>query len=530
MQGSGSPIRVVIADDQPLVRLWLATMLDECGHFEVAGQAGNAAEAVAVARATRPDLVLLDVVMPGGGGQTAARAIRRELPGTTVVAVSASDDVAAVRGMLASGATSYVVKGTPPGEVVESLLTTMGRRAAAPARGRAASAEPAAAPPRVLVVEEDPDLLTALATVLEESGLELVGLAQTPFHAVSLAAQHTPDVAVIDVGMPAGGGARVATDVAAASVGTRIVAFSSHSGEGDILRMIGAGATSFLVKNGSLDHLVQAVLAAPQGISHLDPYATAVVVAELRKRLVGAQETQPHQERRARIDELLERGAVRIALQPIQRLSEPEAIGYEALARFPDLPRRTPDVWFAEAASVGRGLELELLAVRRALERLPDLPRAAFLSINVSPDTAVAPELHDLLEGAPGGRLVLEITEHAPVMDYDLLASRLKASRRAGMRLAVDDCGAGFASLRHVLLLAPDFIKLDIAVCRDLSDPMRRALTRALAGFAAETGSQVIAEGVETPSDLEALREVGVDFGQGFHFARPSEQVPAVAA
>lgn len=116
----------------------------------------------------------------------------------------------------------------------------------------------------------------------------------------------------------------------------------------------------------------------------------------------------------------------------------------------------------------------------------------------------------------------MEITEHAPVADYDALVKPLAELRARGGRLAVDDVGAGFASLRHILRLAPDVIKLDISLTRHVdSDPAVRALAAALIALASELGLSVVSEGIETRQELDALRSLGVLSGQGFYLGRP---------
>jgi EAL domain-containing protein (putative c-di-GMP-specific phosphodiesterase class I) len=117
----------------------------------------------------------------------------------------------------------------------------------------------------------------------------------------------------------------------------------------------------------------------------------------------------------------------------------------------------------------------------------------------------------------------LEITEHEAIDDYATLADALAPLRERGLRVAVDDVGAGYASLRHALQLAPDMVKMDISLTRDIDrDAGRRALATALISFAAETDMTIVAEGIETAGELHALRELGVKYGQGFYLARPA--------
>jgi EAL domain-containing protein (putative c-di-GMP-specific phosphodiesterase class I) len=131
-------------------------------------------------------------------------------------------------------------------------------------------------------------------------------------------------------------------------------------------------------------------------------------------------------------------------------------------------------------------------------------------------------DLLDLLSGLPAERIVLEITEHAHVEDYDALLCALEPLRKNGVRLAVDDAGAGYSGLQHILQIRPDFIKLDMALTRHIDlDPARRALASALVAFARDTGSRIIAEGVETASELNTLRGIGIEKAQGYFLGRP---------
>jgi EAL domain-containing protein (putative c-di-GMP-specific phosphodiesterase class I) len=219
---------------------------------------------------------------------------------------------------------------------------------------------------------------------------------------------------------------------------------------------------------------------------------------------------------------LVDPQALSIVFQPIVDL-DAGLVAVEALSRFAGDPARTPDRWFAEAHRVGLGVELELLAIERAVALLDDLPDGVDLNINAGPATLVAPELGDLLRGAVARRVVLELTEHTHIEDYPELAAALWALRRTGVRIAVDDAGSGYASLTHILKLAPDFIKLDRELITDIDlDPVRRALAASLVTFADDTGARILAEGIETPGELETVHRLGVRYAQGYHLGRPA--------
>jgi EAL domain-containing protein (putative c-di-GMP-specific phosphodiesterase class I) len=210
--------------------------------------------------------------------------------------------------------------------------------------------------------------------------------------------------------------------------------------------------------------------------------------------------------------------------QPIVDLQSGGAVGTEALARFGQHPFRPPDVWFAEAAAVGLGVELELIALDKALEQLHRLPSGLYLSINASVETIMSEQFQGALAGVPAERLVLELTEHTEVGDYLSFERSIQDIRSQGVRLAVDDAGAGFASFRHILNLQPDVIKLDIGLTRGIDrDPARRALGRALLSFGMDAyNASIVAEGIETRDEFNTLRALGFSVGQGFFLGRPS--------
>lgn len=238
-----------------------------------------------------------------------------------------------------------------------------------------------------------------------------------------------------------------------------------------------------------------------------------------RRRAVIARRT------RKQLDVILAEENLSTAFQPIFDLDTGDILGVEALSRFPGQPPNSPDVWFSEAHQSGRGKALELLAVRTALRTAADLPHQWYISVNVSPSTLADPALlASLIDSAVSpARVVVELTEHAQVTDYPALQGAIRQLRAHGVRLAVDDAGAGHSSLRHVLILEPDFIKLDRSLITDIDqDRARRALVVAVVVFALELKISVVAEGVERHGELDTLRTLAVDGAQGYLLGRPS--------
>jgi PAS domain S-box-containing protein len=229
---------------------------------------------------------------------------------------------------------------------------------------------------------------------------------------------------------------------------------------------------------------------------------------------------------RRAVTEILRAEDLTIAFQPIVDLRTGQVTGVEALSRFPSRPSVRPDVVFAEADNAGLGSALELLAIRQALLEARFLDASLHVALNVSPGVMTNPSLLDAIvaSGIDPTRIVVEVTEHVSVADYTVLARPRQRLRELGIRLAVDDAGSGYASLRHIVTLAPDVIKIDRALVTDLdADRARRALVGAVVAFAKEMGAtSVIGEGVETQAELNALIALGVDAAQGYYLGRPT--------
>jgi EAL domain-containing protein (putative c-di-GMP-specific phosphodiesterase class I) len=222
-----------------------------------------------------------------------------------------------------------------------------------------------------------------------------------------------------------------------------------------------------------------------------------------------------------RIDRACRDAELQTVFQPLIDLAHDHVVAYEALTRFPGDVTWTTRDWFANANAVGLGLRLELAAVANALTHLDEIPPDTALAINVSAAVAMTDAFFELV--APvAPRLIVELTEHDPVDDYEALSDQLENLRRLGARIAVDDVGAGFSSLRHTFLLEPDIVKLDLSLTSVIaSDARTRALITTLVRYAARTGASVAAEGIESEVELERVRALGIDHGQGYLLGRP---------
>ena len=392
---------------------------------------------------------------------------------------------------------------------------------------------------RVLIVDDEPANLELMVAILRRQGLRKARTVSDPFAVMEAVATFDPDLVILDLHMPGLDGYHVLRQLRGAAAGAYlpVLVLTGDRSRDAINRALDLGANDFLAK--PLD-IIETCLRARNLLQMQALYRTLRHHNLDLRRQIGLYERQAESQsptRREvadRVHEVLEPGAMTMALQPVCDVVTGAVVGCEALARFPSSPVNQPaDVWFEEAHSVGLGLELELAAVSAALNLLPTVPESMFLAINVSPATAMAHDLETLFPSQGSSRVVLELTEHVPIEDYGAVQSALHHLRADGVRVALDDTGAGYAGFRHLLGLSPDVIKLDITLTRDIdTDVSKRALASALLSFARELEVAVIAEGVETKGELDTLARLEVPWVQGFLIGRPQqpEAVYALAA
>jgi EAL domain-containing protein (putative c-di-GMP-specific phosphodiesterase class I)/AmiR/NasT family two-component response regulator len=377
-------------------------------------------------------------------------------------------------------------------------------------------------PIRVLVADDDESIRRSIARLLSRSeGLDLVGTAADAEEAIELGSRTHPDVALVDVRMPKGGGVRAARELHQCSPDTKVVALSGHADRAGVLEMLSTGAVGYLLKGANVD-LVQGILAASRGEGVLASEVAADVIGELGGRLARQRQDEESERLRAeRIERVIAEDDFDILFQPVVDLHSGKMAGVEALARFGIEPYQTPDLWFKDAWNLGLGMDLELAAVQMALDSARRLPEV-FVAVNVSPMAVLSSRLRDALSNHSDRPLVIELTEHAVVEDYDALTHALEPLRQRGVRVAVDDAGAGYASLRHVLHVKPNFIKLDISLISNIDqDRNKQSLAESITSFARESGVRLIAEGIETQNEMECVAALGVDYAQGYLLAMP---------
>lgn len=398
----------------------------------------------------------------------------------------------------------------------------------APVRGRL-PAPSASDSGRILIIDDNEDNTALLAQVLESAGFSDVECCNDAEVALATFDRFDPDLVLLDLHMPVIDGGDLLqqlNDRVPEDWFVPVMVITADVTEHARDRSFRCGAADFLTKPVDLHECVLRV----RNLLHIRH--VNVVQARKSERLAERMRVRDAlDERRSaqrleihhRLDGVIERGGPNIVLQPITTIADGAVAGYEALARFDDPLGRTPDVWFADAAGVGRGVELELCAVHRALDAFAELAPGPFLSVNASPRTIVSGELTAVLLAHDPSRIVVELTEHEQVPDYEALLAQIDALRGLGVRIAVDDAGTGFAGLQQILQLGPDIIKLDRFLIEGVDhDAVRRALVTAMVAFSDSIGATLLGEGIETPAELDTLRSLQVPLGQGYLLGRPA--------
>ena len=235
-------------------------------------------------------------------------------------------------------------------------------------------------------------------------------------------------------------------------------------------------------------------------------------------------------QQRAEIDELLaQEEPITPVFQPLVDLNTGRTLGYEALSRFNTEVKRAPDAWFNQAQACGRGLQLEMAAIKAAVSA-PNRPPGTYLSLNLSPSAIGSSKILQVLPQDLSA-IVIEITEHELAAEDGALEEGLERLRARGARIAVDDAGSGYAGLKQLMRVQPDVIKLDRALIESIdTDGAKTALVEFFVMFARRVGAGICTEGIETVDELRTLINLGVNYGQGYLLGRPAEPWQPVSA
>jgi EAL domain-containing protein (putative c-di-GMP-specific phosphodiesterase class I)/FixJ family two-component response regulator len=516
---TGTPALVLVVDDEDVVRRLFVRVLRGAG-FEVI-EASDGREGLARIAEHGPEVVVLDNRMPDLTGLDVLTALRADERTTTlpVILVTGQDEVDDRVLGLETGANDYVAKPLHPAELVARVRAQLrGREAWLDAverswRERAAVIEALGRIEPGASVEETAgrvcETLIALSIVERAALLGFVGDSVTVLarHGVArTSGEMLPRALGLEVRRRAQDGPWSSEMTLAESAHGDAVpsAFAPLVAQGQTLGVLALGFDA-----EQPGHVADSALATAIDLAQ----AVAAVLAPTM--VQGAERSA----RRATLEGVLEAHAFAPVFQPVVELASGKTVGYEALTRFAD--GTSPDVRFAEATAVGLGIALERATLDAAVEAATSLPATAWISLNASPALVLE---QAVLAGARARcprQIVIELTERDPIDDYAAIGRSLAALE--GMVLAVDDAGAGYASLRHILTLHPEYIKLDMTWVRELDgDTARQAIVVGINHFARLTECRVVAEGIETEAEAATLRDLGVELGQGYLFGLPA--------
>ncbi len=371
---------------------------------------------------------------------------------------------------------------------------------------------------RVLVVDDEPLLRRAYRRVLQQEGAQ-VDEAGDVGSAVSMIGQKQFEVVVTDVRLPDGDGRAVLAAVRARDPETPVLVVSGepHAVEGE------SAATYVLPKPLDGAQLAAAVRNAKRmrDVARLQHAASNFHAQHAAAERPSDLESRFHRA----VDSLW------VAFQPIVSSSERRVVAYEALARTEEPSLSRPNVLFDAAAALGESAKLGRLVREVVAASIDDAPLGADVFVNLTIFDLLDEELYSpssaLALRAP--RVVLEITEQCALSGMTDLKERVAALRELGFRIALDDLGAGYASLATFVELSPDVVKLDISLVRDIDrDPTKQNLVRTIYALCVDLGMVVIAEGVETIEERDTLHAMGALLLQGFFFGRPGSPFPRV--
>jgi DNA-binding NarL/FixJ family response regulator len=367
-------------------------------------------------------------------------------------------------------------------------------------------------PIRVLVVDDEESVVDVLRSLIgSDPSLQLVGTANDADGGIALAVEERPDVVLMDVRMPGGGGIRAVREITRRYPDASVVALSAHEDEDTRIRMIGAGARDYVPKSESTDAILEAIHRSARRGKGGRPRARA-------HRLRASDERR--EEQRARVERALESGCITASFQPIFDLETGELAGVEAQPHVAMLPNRPFDAWAGEAEAVDLLTKLEVAALRASLAALPALPEPAFLEIEVSPSTVGASRFQRAIREAWAGLVVLSLSELS--VPGAGTAEALEPLRKRGVRITLADVGAGMAGLDQLVALWPEFVRLDRGITDGIHlDGARHAIVAAVVAWATKGGAQVLAEGVTSLSQLDELGRLGVRLAQGDRLGTP---------
>ncbi len=368
-------------------------------------------------------------------------------------------------------------------------------------------------PIRVAVADDEETVVDVLRALIgSDPSLRFVGAAHNAEDAIELTVRERPDVVLLDVRMPGGGGLRATREITKRCASTKVVVLSAHEDSDTVIGMISAGASAYVPKGDSTDKILRTIhrtIDANYMLTEQQPQLTLVAPMLPRRT----------QQSTAVAKAILD-GAITAEFEPIADLATGRIVGVDARPRAATLPHRPYDNWLADAEAVDLLLDVEMAAFRASLSALSTVPEDLFLEFEVTQSTVADGRFRRAIRRTIAPRIVLGFS---PLAATDATALEgvdpggiLATLRGRGVRIASRDAGPGVASLRHLSVFTPDLVRLDETLVRTLGRSFSsHSIVAAVAACASEIGARVIAPGVTSPKQLHELRNLGIELVQG---------------
>jgi EAL domain-containing protein (putative c-di-GMP-specific phosphodiesterase class I) len=375
----------------------------------------------------------------------------------------------------------------------------------------------------VLLVDDEQSIARAYARTLGTAGFT-VEIAFDGKAAAAAARERHFDVIVSDIAMPEMNGLELLRTVREHDLDVPFVLMTGGPAIDSAVRAVEYGALRYLIKPIDTHELEEVVARAVRLHQIARVKRDALEMFQMEGKKIGDRAGLE-----ARFAAALD--SLWIAYQPIVSWSRRTTYAWEALVRNEEPTLRSPPDLFEAAERLGRVQDLGRTVRDRVAQTLDRYPIPGLLFINLH-----AMELDDdsLLDAAAplsrhAAKVVLEVTERAPLEQITDAVARVAALRALGYRIAVDDLGAGYAGLTSFAHLEPEVVKVDMSLIRGIDrSPMKQKLLRSIVALCRDLGIEIIAEGIETAAERDALIRLGGDLCQGYLFARPERPWAAV--
>ncbi len=368
-------------------------------------------------------------------------------------------------------------------------------------------------PIRVLVADDEETVVDVLRALIgSDPSLRFVGAAHNAEDAIEMTARERPDVVLLDVRMPGGGGLRATREITKRCAPTKVVALSAHQDSDTVIGMISAGARGYVPKGDPTEKILRTIHRAMDA---------DYVAEESGPQLPLVPPMLPRRtEQRTAVARAILDGVITAEFEPIAELATGRIVGLDAHPRVATLPHRSYDAWLADAEGADLLLDFELSAFRASLSAMSVIPEDLFLEFEVTQSTAAEGRFRRAIRRSVAPRVVLGFSPLAPAATPELEAADpagiLATLRARGIRIAARDAGPGFESLRHLSHLSPELARLDPTLIRSLGQTFSsHSVVAAVVACAGDVGARLIAPGVESEEQLHELRNLGVELVQG---------------